>query len=74
MVCCAEQVIGCDRETAILFGNLRGYFRRAWWRFRATSSPPLRVGDFARVSSNIRRFSCYDVTTYLCRNYKTIQL
>ena len=30
MVCRAEQVIGCERETAILFGNLRGYFRRAW--------------------------------------------
>ena len=36
-----EQVNGRERETAILFGNLRGYFRRAWWRFRATSSPPL---------------------------------
>jgi len=36
-----EQVNGRERETATLFGNLRGYFRRAFWRFRATSSPPL---------------------------------
>jgi len=32
-----EQVNGRERETATLLSNLRGYLRRAWRRFRATS-------------------------------------
>ena len=38
-----EQFNGREGETAALFGNLRGELKRAFWRFRPTSSPPFDV-------------------------------